>query len=109
MAAAARVKSGEAPIYSPEAVKEVIYSDRHCPKWARYTPGFDPQWHLLELWVQQLEEHREQFDRRMEQNRREWELKIEGRRRRFEVWLTFVLAFWAALAVAVGVAAILID
>lgn len=45
-----------------EASQHVFEKDRHCPEWYPYQPSHDPEWHLNDYRMQQLENDRRDFE-----------------------------------------------
>jgi F0F1-type ATP synthase assembly protein I len=67
---------------------EELDRDRNCPYWYPYMPGFNPQRHLEDLRMQELEALRAQTEAAREHDRRAYEERSEERRQRFEEELT---------------------
>jgi len=59
-----------------QRLRQVIEAGRHCKGWHPWRPGFDPQWHVEDLRILQLEEGRRQFEQDIEQRRQEFDLKL---------------------------------
>lgn len=81
----ARDQSGLSP---PEAAIQVIMKDRGCTKWYQYQPGRIPKEHLDELKLLEMEQRREDFERRLEEDRQAAAQEIEEDRRGFEETLS---------------------
>ncbi len=102
-----------------QAFTSILYRERGvqgCSKWVQYRPNLDPQWHLDDFKMQQLEQDRREFEQRMEKERKEFELKLDERNReerrrtdKIMVWLTIAAIIFALAEVAAGIMGITDD
>src|SRR6266571_4253658 len=56
-------------IDSRQALRDVVYKDRQCPKWREHIDGLNPNERLKILLSEQSEESRQQFERQLEAQR----------------------------------------
>lgn len=65
------------------AAQVVFWQDRKCPKWRSYNPGKPVQQYYTEVFMQELEKLRQQFQEDWERRRQSWEERLaEGDRNR---------------------------
>jgi hypothetical protein len=98
----------------PESVLQAIKKQRNCPGWYPFREFATPKEQWDESIMLAMEQRREKFERDMEQERQRFELELskisESIQRdstetsRRVLWLTWILAIWAALQFAATLA-----
>jgi hypothetical protein len=85
------------------AAKRAVTRQRGCQKWYAHKPGRGPEQHLRELEAQQLEQRREDFEKRMEQERRDFEERLQQRYHGLGKWIALLALGLAAAEVVAAI------
>lgn len=87
-----------------DITRELLWTDRQCPRWYPYREGFDPAAHAQDLQMMELEQRQREQEERREEERRAFEERLarqteqaEDRRHNLILWIAV-----AAIALAIA-------